>query len=78
MQDADLDEILDVLHDGPSERKKAASDPSGYLKSKGLPLPTGVTASFTDDNWNVRFCTSTTTKVCVTYDSEKGWDLTVK
>ena len=77
MQDADLDEILDSLHDNPSERKKAESDPAEFLKSKGLPLPIGVTASFKDNNWSTTLCTATTTKVCLIYDSVSGWDITV-
>jgi len=77
MQDADLDDILDSLHDNPSERKKAESNLVEFLKSKGLPLPTGVTASFKDDNWSIRFCTSTKSRICLIYKSQTGWDLTV-
>jgi hypothetical protein len=77
MQDADIDDVLNILHDDPAARKKAEQDPTTYLTAQGVSIPSGIKASFADNNWSVKFCTSTKSKICLSYSSAKGWDIEV-
>ena len=55
-QDPTFKDALRELDDNPTLRHQVSDDPAGYLKSKGISLPSDVECGLEPDNWCIWFC----------------------
>jgi hypothetical protein len=74
LRNAQFQAALDEFYDNPKARASASKNATGYLKRRGVSIPSGMEVTMRDNNWRISVCVTALGHTgCAHYSSTSGF-----